>query len=121
MAKIKLGDSEFEISRLTLRQLKVYLTIYKKIGTLDKRDPEMLDVAADLISAALIRKNPEMTPDFILDIEGTSADQMNVALQVIATESGLVPAGEIKPLILASSSGIESTDSLQQPVDIVTQ
>ena len=101
MTTIRLGARNFELAPLRLGQLRVLLDALDEMG--GKRGGGLVEAAAKIIHAALMRSAPDLTIDAILDLEATM-DEVNAAVAAILKLAGLKPAGEAAPVAASPNS-----------------
>ena len=88
---IRLGDADFAIRPLTLRQLRNVLPAFARAGATSAEDG--VDAAIEILAAALSRDHPEITRDALLETEA-SVQELAAAVTAVARLSGLVAPGE---------------------------
>ncbi|HEX3884745.1 MAG TPA: hypothetical protein VHW66_18980 [Stellaceae bacterium] len=89
---IHLGDKEFVVEALTLRQMKRLMVQLTMLSGINPSGPEFLDAAVQIIAAAIDKKHPEMTADGILDMNAT-LEQVNQAVSIVLRTAGLAQDG----------------------------
>lgn len=105
------GGREFTVRPLTIGQLRAIGVGAAKLRQRPE-DPvaaeaRFYDAVAEIISAALLRDHPEMTPEAVLGLEA-DVPRLVEANRIILRLSGLVPMGEAQA---AASNGASSTVS----------
>ena len=99
-ATITLGGRDFAIEPLKLGQLRALLDALDDLS--GKTGGAVVDAAARVIQAGLVRAMPELTLDAVLELEATM-DQVTAAVAVILGVAGLsrggaAGAGEAQPV-----------------------
>jgi len=93
-ATISLGGRDFAIKPLKLGQLRALLDALDDLS--GKSGGAVMDAAARVIQAGLVRAMPEMSFDDVLELEATM-DEVTAAVAVILGVAGLNRAGDAKP------------------------
>jgi hypothetical protein len=94
MTKITLGGRDFSIEPLKLGQLRALLDALDDLS--GKTGGAVIDAAARVIQAGLVRAVPDMSLDDVLELEATM-DEVTAAVAVILGVAGLNRPGETKP------------------------
>lgn len=89
---IHLGGREFPIEPLRLGQLRALLDALDDLS--GKTGGAIVDAAARVIQAGLVRGMPELTLDAVLELEATM-DEVTAAVAVILGVAGLSRQGDI--------------------------
>jgi hypothetical protein len=92
--KITLGGRDFAIEPLKLGQLRALLDALDDLS--GKTGGAVIDAAARVIQAGLVRALPDMSLDDVLELEATM-DEVTAAVAVILGVAGLNRPGETKP------------------------
>ena len=102
--KITLGGRDFAIEPLKLGQLRALLDALDDLS--GKTGGAVIDAAARVIQAGLVRAMPDMSLDDVLELEATM-DEVTAAVAVIlgvaglnrpGTKPGGTPSGEAVPV-----------------------
>lgn len=116
--KIQMGGNDFLVPPLTLGQLRRLQPKIKLIGSLSGADvgDDQVDAIGEIVSAALSRNYPDMTPERVLDLLdlGNARDVISAVLGA----SGLKP-GEAEAV--TKTNGATSMGSSPPPADTVIQ
>jgi hypothetical protein len=88
--KITLGGRDFAIEPLKLGQLRALLDALDDLS--GKTGGAVIDAAARVIQAGLVRAMPEMSLDAVLELEATM-DEVTAAVAVILGVAGLNRGG----------------------------
>jgi len=91
---ITLGGRAFTIEPLKLGQLRALLDALDDLS--GKTGGAVIDAAARVIQAGLVRAMPDMSLDDVLELEATM-DEVTAAVAVILGAAGLNRPGEINP------------------------
>lgn len=109
-ATVHLAGRDFAIRPLTLGQLRQVLDV---VGDLPgKSGGALVESAARIIHAGLVRDDPALTLDAVLGMEA-SLDEINEAVAAILRAAGLAPRepppGEEMPVATSAPSSPQST------------
>jgi hypothetical protein len=91
--KITLGGRDFAIEPLKLGQLRALLDALDDLS--GKTGGAVIDAAARVIQAGLVRAMPDMSLDDVLELEATM-DEVTAAVAVILGVAGLNRSGDAR-------------------------
>ncbi|MBV9858756.1 MAG: hypothetical protein JO038_01420 [Alphaproteobacteria bacterium] len=109
---ITLGGRTFALAPLRLGQLRDVLDALDAMA--GKSGGALVEAAARIIHAGLVRGEPALTIDAVLEMEGTM-DQVNAAVAAIIRVAGLKPAGETEPVADWANSTAPSPPAAATP------
>ncbi len=107
---MRLAGREFAIRPLTLGQLRLVLDVVA--GLPGKGGGDLVEAAARIIHAGLVRNDPDLTLDAVLAMEA-SLDEINAAVATVLRTAGLAPRdlapGEAVPVAMPEPGSPAST------------
>jgi len=110
--KISLGGRDFTIEPLKLGQLRALLDALDDLS--GKTGGAVVDAAARVIQAGLVRAMPEMSFDDVLELEATM-DEVTAAVAVILGVAGLNRPVEAKPAETALGETVPVAMTQERP------
>jgi hypothetical protein len=114
--KIGMGGSEWIVPPLTLGQMRRLLPQVVRLKDFGAdMGGEEIDVIVDLVTTAMRRNYPDMTPDRVEEL--VDLGNARAVVQAILTGSGLRPVGEEMPAAMPNEGSAEFTASSPPAAD----
>jgi hypothetical protein len=114
-AKISLGGRDFAIEPLKLGQLRGLLDALDDLS--GKTGGAVIDAAARVIQAGLVRTTPEMSLDDVFELEATM-DEVTAAVSVILGVAGLSRPAEMKLEEIKSGEAVPVAATQGEPAAV---